>query len=74
MDKTPDSAAARVRRAESALKAKGGRRMPNGMLQPDAAAALDDLVAQGYAVSPVAAISAALLDAQKKMRRSLKSS
>ena len=61
--------AQRVRRAEASLKERGGRRMPNGYLQPDAAQALDDLVATGYALSPVAAISAALLDARKKAKR-----
>lgn len=61
-----------VRKSEAALKVKGGRRMPNGMLQPDAAKALADLVAGKYAASPVAVISAALLDAQKKMQRSSK--
>ena len=61
--------AQRVRRAEASLKERGGRRMPNGYLQPDAAKALDDLVATGYALSPVAAISAALLDARKKAKR-----
>ena len=61
--------AQRVRRAEASLKERGGRRMPNGYLQPDAAQALDDLVTNGYALSPVAAISAALLDARKKAKR-----
>jgi len=43
--------------------------MPNGFLQPDAAIALIDLVAAGYAPSPVAVISAALLDAHRKIAR-----
>lgn len=59
----------RVRRAESALKARGGRRMPDGHLQPDAAQALADLVQAGYAPSQVAVISAALLDARRKVKR-----
>ena len=67
---TPLTPAQRVRRAEAALKERGGRRMPDGHLQPDAAQALADLVASGYAASPVAAISAALLDAQRKIGRS----
>lgn len=66
---TPLTPAQRVRRSESSLKERGGRRMPNGYLQPEAAKALDDLVANGYALSPVAAISAALLDARKKAKR-----
>ena len=66
----PITPAQRVRRAEAALRERGGRRMPDGHLQPDAAQALADLVASGYAASPVAAISAALLDAQRKIGRS----
>ena len=66
----PITPAQRVRRAEAALRERGGRRMPDGHLQPDAAQALADLVASGYAASPVAAISAALLDVQRKIGRS----
>ena len=66
----PLTPAQRVRRAEAALKERGGRRMPDGHLQPDAAQALADLVATGYAESPVAVISTALLDAQRKISRS----
>lgn len=66
---TPLTPAQRVRRAEKALLERGGKRIPSGYLQPDAAQALADLVASGYADSPVAAISAALLDAQKKVQR-----
>ena len=66
---TPKTPAQRVRSAEAALAARGGRRMPNGHLQPDAAQALQSLVDGGYASSPVAAISAALLDAERSLRR-----
>ena len=69
MNQTISTPAQRVRRAEQALKDKGGRRMPSGMLQPAAAQALADLVASGYAASPVAAIAAALIDAQRKVKR-----
>lgn len=57
------TAAQRVKRSQGALIARGGRRMPSGYLQPEAAQALSDLVATGYAPSPVAAISKALLSA-----------
>lgn len=57
----PLTPAERVARARIALVKRGGRRMPSGYLQPDAAAALHKLVACGYAPSPVAAISKALL-------------
>lgn len=43
--------------------------MPDGHLQPDAAQALEDLLAAGYARSPVAVIATALLDAQRKLNR-----
>lgn len=43
--------------------------MPNGHLQPDAALALANLLKSGYAPSPVAIISAALLDASRKIAR-----
>jgi hypothetical protein len=39
------------------------------MLKPDAAAALAALLTAGYADSEAGVISAALLDAQKKIRR-----
>lgn len=58
-----------VRASEAALIARGGRRMPGGHLQPDAAKALHDLVMAGYAKSPVAVISAALMDARRKISR-----
>ena len=51
----------RVARARIALVKRGGRRIPTGYLQPDAAAALQKLVDCGYAPSPVAAISKALM-------------
>lgn len=66
---SPLTPAQRVRRAEASLKERGGRRIPGGFLQPDAAQALADLVGSGYAASPVAVISAALLDAQRKVKR-----
>ena len=59
----PLTPAQRVRRSNAALLARGGRRMPDGHLQPDAAQALAQLVACGYAPSPVAVISKALLSA-----------
>ena len=62
----PLTPAQRVRNAEASLVARGGRRMPNGYLQPDAAKALAALVENGYAASPVAVISAALMEAQKR--------
>ena len=57
----PLTPAERVRRARAALLERGGKRIPTGYLQPDAAAALQKLVDCGYAPSPVAAISKALM-------------
>ena len=63
MTDSPLTPAQRVARAQAALLQRGGRRMPSGYLQPDAATALQKLVACGYAPSPVAVISKALLSA-----------
>lgn len=59
----------RVRRANAALLARGGRRMPAGYLQPPEAQALDTLISAGYADSPLAVIRTALLDAYRKVQR-----
>lgn len=58
----------RVARANAALLKRGGRRMPGGYLQPDAAAALDALVRSEYAASPVAVIAKALTDAAQAQK------
>lgn len=65
----PMTASQRVIKANKALLARGGKRMPGGYLQPGTAQALADLVASGYAPSPLAAIVAALHDAHKKVKR-----
>ena len=65
---TIQTPAQRVRKAEQALRDRGGKRL-SGYLQPDAAQALAELVASGYALNPVAVISAALLDANRKIAR-----
>lgn len=57
--------AERVRTYEARLKQRGGRRMPGGMLQPNVAHALDELVRVGYAPSQSAVIAKALLDAAR---------
>lgn len=56
----------RVAKSRAALVARGGKRIPTGWLQPAEAQALDLLVATGYGVSPVHAISRALVDAAKR--------
>lgn len=66
---TPLTPSQRVIRANKALLARGGKRMPGGYLQPATAQALAELVACGYAPSPVACIVAALHAAHKNIKR-----
>lgn len=60
---TQDTSPPKQRAYESRLRERGGRRLPGGTLQPDAAAALSALLAAGYAPSATAAISRALVEA-----------
>ena len=69
---TPLTPSQRVQRANRALIERGGRRMPGGYLQPDAAQQLEELLEAGYASSPVAVIATALRDAHKKILRNTK--
>jgi len=64
----PMTPSERVRRANAALVARGGQRMPSGYLQPCDAQALRELVASGYAASQVGAICKALQDARVKQQ------
>lgn len=63
--KTP---AKRVRDSEARKIAAGGRRMPDGILPANAAAALDALLGAGYAASANAVIARALEDAARRAR------
>ena len=58
-----------VRKSEEALKERGGRRMPNGYLQPDGYQALQELLSADYAKSASAAINLALIDAKKRLKK-----
>lgn len=59
--------AERVAKSQLALIARGGRKIPQLYLQPDAADALQQLLdSKTYAVSRVAAISKALIDAKNR--------
>ena len=62
----------RVARSQAALLERGGRRIPGGGLQPDAAQALDALVRTGYAKNQSAVIARALLDAARAHSRRAK--
>lgn len=57
--------AERVAKSRAALVERGGCKIPTGYLQPDAAKAVDYLLAAGYAGTKSAVISRALIDAQK---------
>jgi hypothetical protein len=66
---TQSANAQNVRKSEAALLERGGRRMPNGYLQPDAYQALQELVEANYAKSASAAINKALIDAKKRLKK-----
>ncbi|KKO71828.1 hypothetical protein [Kerstersia gyiorum] len=63
----PVPLAERVRKSEAELRKRGGRRLPGGSLQPDAAQALDALMLAGYAPSATACIARALLEAAARL-------
>lgn len=65
-DITAQTTSQRVAAYRRRLIDAGAQRLPTGILPPDAAQALDHLVASGYAPSRVAAISRALVEAQKR--------
>ena len=69
---TPLTNAQRVKRAHATLIERGGKRLADIWLQPDAAQALADLKAADYAKTSAAIVSAALLDAQRKVMRKAK--
>jgi len=66
--KPPVPLADRVRKSEAKLRKRGGRRLPGGSLQPDAALALDALMAAGYAPSATACIARALVEAAERQK------
>lgn len=67
--RTPLTPSQRVKRSNALLIERGGRRLPDAMLQPHEAQALAELVLAGYATTPLAAIRAAILDAHQKIKR-----
>lgn len=68
----PLTNAQRVKRAHATLIERGGKRLADIWLQPDAAQALVDLKAAEYGATSAAIVSTALLDAQKKVMRKAK--
>jgi|GEM_PF-1754340 len=64
----PASLAERVRSSEARSIARGARRIPGGLLPPEAAAALKKLQAGGYAASLSKCIARALSEAAARCR------
>ena len=65
---TPLTNAQKVKKCQAGIVANGGKRL----LKKEAAQALESLLSAGYADSRIGVISAAILDAQKKMQRTQK--
>jgi len=59
----------RVRASEARKIKAGGRRMPGGVMSPDAAAAVERLAAAGYAASVTACIERALVEAASELKK-----
>lgn len=69
MKKEPATSYERVKKSNAALVQRGGRRAPDGYLQPDEAQALADLLSADYADTPIAVVRAAIMDAHRKISR-----
>lgn len=69
MTAAPLTQSEKVQRSNAALLARGGRRLPGGYLQPEAAQALADLTQAGYGKNKVDIVSRALVDAQRRITR-----
>jgi hypothetical protein len=68
MDHNPNPNVSRVERWKTRQIEKGGRACPRFMLPPEAAAALEHLVREGYALTPSGAICRALLEASQQQK------
>jgi hypothetical protein len=64
----PKTPAQRVRASEARKIKAGGRRLPGGVMSPDAAAAVDALIGAEYAGSVMACIERALVTAAKRRK------
>lgn len=64
--KRPATAAQMVRSSEARKVAAGGRRIPGGVLRPEAAEALAKLESDGFAKSATACIEQALIEIAKR--------
>lgn len=62
--------ATNVRASEARKIKSGGRRMPSGVMSPDAVKAMNALIRKGYANSMTACIERALIDASTSKKGS----
>lgn len=65
---TPVPLGERVRASEARKLKAGGRRIPGGILPPDAAAALELLTAEQYATTASGCIFRALIEAAERVK------
>ncbi len=63
---TQKTATEQVRASEARAVERGGRRLPGGIIPPEAANALTRLLASGYATSATGCIARALVDADAR--------
>lgn len=66
MSDRPATQAERARKSEARKVREGGRRMPGGVLPAEAAQALAELQASGYATSAAGCIARALREAAER--------
>lgn len=67
--KKPKPLVQRVRDSEAKSLESGAERLPGGLLKPDVALALKELLDAGYATGKTEAISRAILDARKRLKK-----
>ena len=60
--------AQRVRASEARKIKDGGRRMPSGVMSPDAVKAMNQLLRAGYASSMTACVERAIIDANNNRK------
>ena len=67
--KKPKPLVQRVRDSEAKSLESGAERLPGGLLKPDVALALKELLDAGYAKGKTAVISRAILEARKRLKK-----
>ena len=67
--KKPKPLVQRVRDSEAKSLESGAERLPGGLLKPDVALALKELLDAGYATGKTEAISRAILEAKKRLKK-----